>query len=96
MSLKTALTAAAVIALSIPVMAGPAAAASAQQQIAMCTDALDEQGLAPAGDYRSKFVKSKGGAVKTVTIKIYAEGTPGSLTAKCKIKGGEVIAADIS
>ncbi len=99
MSMKTAIRSTSIAIASVlvaaPLAVTPAFAASAQQQIAMCTKALDAQGLTKAGEYRSKFVKSKGGAVKTITLKIYPQNGSGSLTAKCRIKGGSVISANL-
>lgn len=78
----------------IAVFAAPTAAvaADADAEVALCAAAADAQGIAAAQDYRAKFLKSKGGAVKTITIKLVpAAGDAASITAECKIKRGEVL-----
>ena len=77
-------------------MPAPAFAASFDEQVALCAAAADEQGIAAADAYRAKFVKSKGGGVQTVTIKLVPEaGETESITAECKIKRGEVIGVTV-
>lgn len=67
-------------------------ASSADDQVALCASAADAEGIAAAADYRAKFLKSKGGAVKTVTIKLVPfTDDADSITAQCRIKRGEVI-----
>ncbi|HOP20011.1 MAG TPA: hypothetical protein PLV61_08165 [Parvularculaceae bacterium] len=74
----------------------PAFAASADEQVSLCAAAADAQGIAATDAYRAKFMKSKGGAVQTVTIKLVPEaGESESITAECKIKRGEVIGVTV-
>lgn len=78
------------------VVATPAFAADTTTQVELCAAALDAKGLASAGDYRAKFLKTKGGAVQTVTVKLLptADGAD-SIEAECQIKRGEVIDATV-
>lgn len=80
------------------ILAVPATAfaASVDEEVALCAAALDAEGVAPADQYRAKFVKSKGAAVKTVTVKLVpiADGVE-ALEAKCRIKRGQVIDASV-
>lgn len=79
---------------TIAIFALPTAAfaADADGEVALCAAAADAEGIAAIDDYRAKFLKSKGGAVKTVTILLVpAVGDDASITAQCKIKRGEVI-----
>lgn len=75
--------------------AAPAFAGEREDQVNLCASAIDAQGLAKAGDYRAKFVKAKGGAAQTVTIKLIPTADGDSLTAECLIKKGEVTEATI-
>ncbi len=75
--------------------AAPAFAGEREEQVTMCASALDVQGLAKAGDYRAKFVKAKGGAAQTVTIKLIPNADGPSITGECLIKKGEVTSATI-
>jgi hypothetical protein len=75
--------------------AAPARASDLNTQVSLCAAALDEQGLAGADEYRAKFLKTKGGATKTVTVRMIAVGNGDSLTAECQIRRGEVIGAEI-
>lgn len=67
-------------------------AASVDSQVALCAAAAESEGVATADEYRVKFLKSRGGAVKTVTIKLIplAEDSD-AVTAQCRIRRGEVI-----
>lgn len=71
---------------------GAALATSTADQISLCAAALDEQGLAAAADYRPKFVKSKGGSVKKITVR-FIPTTNGAeaIEAECEIRRGEVV-----
>lgn len=90
--MKTAIAFAALAAASA--FAGPAFASSeANAQVNLCAAALDAQGVAAAGDYDARFQKSKGSAVKTVTIKLIPIAGGASIVAECQIKRGEVIEA---
>lgn len=78
--------------VAILALPGLAFAADADTQVALCAAAADAQGVASADDYRAKFLKSKGGAVKTVTIKLIPiADSADAITAQCRIKRGEVI-----
>jgi len=67
-------------------------AADVSGQVALCAAAADAEGIAAADAYRAKFLKSKGGAVTTVTIKLVPiADDAGTITAECRIKRGEVI-----
>lgn len=91
--MKALLTALAASALVLS--AAPAFAGEREDQVTLCASAIDAQGLAKQGDYRAKFVKAKGGAVQTVTIKLIPTAEGASLTAECLIKKGEVTEAAI-
>ncbi len=91
--MKALLTAFAASALVLT--AAPAFAGERENQVALCASAIDAQGLAKADDYRAKFVKAKGGAAQTVTIKLIPNAAGDSLTAECLIKKGEVTQATI-
>lgn len=91
--MKALLTAFAASALVLA--ADPAFAGEREDQVSLCASALDAQGLAKQGDYRAKFVKAKGGAAQTVTIKLIPNAEGQSLTAECLIKKGEVAEAAI-
>jgi hypothetical protein len=91
--MKALLTAFAASALVLS--AAPAFAGEREDQVNLCASAIDAQGLAKSGDYRAKFVKAKGGAAQTVTIKLIPNAEGDSLTAECLIKKGEVTEAAI-
>lgn len=91
--MKALLTAVAASALVLS--AAPAFAGEREAQVDLCAAALDTQGLAKQGDYRAKFVKAKGGAAQTVTIKLIPNGEGPTMTAECLIKKGEVTEAAI-
>lgn len=74
-------------------LSAPANAASAGDQVAMCSGALVAQGLASPTD-RARLLKTRGGAVKTVTLRL-VDLTGSSKTASCKIQRGEVLEAKI-
>ncbi|GAB4527891.1 MAG: hypothetical protein Kow00133_16760 [Amphiplicatus sp.] len=71
-------------------LTAPALATSVDDQVALCAAALDAEGIAAADAYRARFVKSRGGAAKTVRVKMIPLGEGESITAECKIKRGEV------
>jgi len=75
--------------------AAPAFAGEREDQVTLCASALDAQGLAKADDYRAKFVKAKGGAAQTVTIKLIPNAEGPTMTGECLIKKGEVTTATI-
>ena len=89
------LAAAAAVLTYSALAAAPAQASDLNAQVALCASALDEQGVAAAGDYRAKFLKTKGGATKTVTVRMIPLGEGDSLTAECQIRRGEVIGVDL-
>jgi hypothetical protein len=91
--MKALLTAFAASALVLS--AAPAFAGEREDQVNLCASAIDAQGLAKTGDYRAKFVKAKGGAAQTVTIKLIPTTEGDALTAECLIKKGEVTEAAI-
>jgi hypothetical protein len=91
--MKALLTAFAASALVLS--AAPAFAGEREAQVDLCAAALDAQGLAKQGDYRTKFVKAKGGAAQTVTIKLIPNAEGPTMTAECLIKKGEVTEATI-
>ncbi|MEM9705350.1 MAG: hypothetical protein AAF850_04655 [Pseudomonadota bacterium] len=74
--------------------ASVASANSTQEQLSMCASALEEAGVASSTDYRSRFKGLRGGATKTLTLRMIAisEGKE-SFDAVCKIRRGEVIEA---
>lgn len=72
-------------------MSPPASAATLAEEIALCAAAADAEGLAPAGDYRPKFVDSRGGAAKRVTIELIPYDGGEVLTAECRMRRGEVL-----
>lgn len=81
-------------ALAVSAVARPAAAYASESgdQVALCAAALDAKGVATADSYRAKFLKSKGGAVKTVTVRLIplADGVE-AIEAECQIRHGEVV-----
>jgi hypothetical protein len=91
--MKALLTAFAASALVLS--AAPAFAGEREDQVTLCASAIDAQGLAKTGDYRAKFVKAKGGAAQTVTIKLIPNAEGPTMTAECLIKKGEVTEAAI-
>lgn len=78
--------------LAVGAQLSTASASEAGDQVALCAAALDAQGIASADGYRAKFLKSKGGAMKTVTVKMIpvADGLE-AIEAECQIRRGEVI-----
>ena len=73
-------------------LSASAQATSFDEQVALCAAALDDQGIAAAADYRPKFQKSKGGAVKRVTVKFVPTiDDAETIEAECRIRGGEVV-----
>lgn len=82
------------LAMTAAFVAAPATAfaASADEEVSLCAAAADANGIAAADAYRAKFIKSRGGAKKTVTIKLVpASGEAETITAECEIKRGEVL-----
>ena len=78
--------------IALPVFAASTAnAASTQEQIAMCADALDERGVAARGDYKPRFKSISGGGAKKLVLEMEptVEGDE-SVVAVCKIKRGKV------
>ncbi len=78
--------------IAIAGLPSTAFASEAGDQVALCAAALDDQGIASTDDYRAKFLKSKGGAMKTVTVKLVpvADGAD-AIEAECQIRSGEVV-----
>ncbi len=95
--LKTAVFASLLAVSPLALAATPAQAAGEVAQVELCAAALDAQGLAAASDYRAKFIKSKGGATKTVTVELIPMTSGGEVkTAECQIKRGEVTDVAVS
>lgn len=75
---------------------GAFAAQTENDQVSLCAAAFAADGTAPADQYRAKFVKSKGSAVKTVTIRLVPTESEGDAkTAECKIQRGEVVSKEV-
>ena len=94
-ALLTAFAASALALAAAPLLATPAFAGERENQVSLCASALDAQGLAKQDDYRAKFVKAKGGAAQTVTIKLIPNAEGPTMTGECLIKKGEVTEAAI-
>lgn len=87
---------AAALAAAISLQSGTAYAADANEEVALCTEALDAQGLAGADDYRAKFEGRRGGRVTRVTLRLIPnEDAAESLVAECEIRRGEVVSATV-
>lgn len=71
------------------------ALASTDRQVQLCAAALSEAGVAPAEGFRTKFLKAKGSAVQTITVRLIPISGGEGLTGECKIKAGEVIDAGL-
>ncbi len=69
--------------------------ASTDRQVQLCAAALSQAGVAPADSFRAKFLKARGGAVQTVTVRLIPISGGEGMTAECKIKAGEVIDAGL-
>jgi hypothetical protein len=82
------------VAFTAAIAAQPSTAFASEtgDQVALCAAALDAKGIAAADDYRAKFLKTKGGALKTVTVKMVpvSDGAA-AIEAECQIRSGEVI-----
>ncbi len=85
----------AIAASSLALAVTPAFAGERENQLELCANALDSQGLAALDAYRTKFVKAKGGAVQKIVMKLIPLADGPSLTAECLIKRGEVTSATI-
>jgi len=84
------LISAAIVALPM-FAAGAAHAASTQDQIAMCADALDERGVAARSEYQPRFKSIKGGGAKKLVLEMQPIAEGGErIVATCKIKRGKV------
>ncbi|MBI1393479.1 MAG: hypothetical protein GC152_12120 [Alphaproteobacteria bacterium] len=70
----------------------PANAASTSEQIALCVSALESKGIAPSGEYRSQFVKSRGASTKTLWIDLVPSSGE-TVSGVCKVRRGEVTEA---
>lgn len=81
--------AASAFALSI----APAYATSSTEQVSICGDALEA--VAPADQFKAKFLGIKGAALKTVTFKLTPVDGGDAQVAECKIKGETVVEAGI-
>jgi len=91
--MKNLLIAAAASAIALSL--APAYAATSSEQISLCSAALESQGIAPADQFRKKFVAIKGAALKTITFKLTPLAGGEDQTAECQIKRGEVVGATI-
>ncbi|MEL6361065.1 MAG: hypothetical protein AAFR21_08250 [Pseudomonadota bacterium] len=76
-------------------MTGVANATTSSEQVALCEIALVDEGLIDEEAYDARFVKTRGGGVKTVTVKLVPFDEGESKMAKCKIKRGEVTEATL-
>lgn len=85
----------AVAASAVVLSFAPAHAASSSEQISLCNTALEEQGVAPAEQFKKKFVRIKGAALKTITFKLLPLSGGEAQTAECQIRGENVVAAQI-
>ncbi|MEO1013717.1 MAG: hypothetical protein AAFX08_00875 [Pseudomonadota bacterium] len=73
---------------SVAAFATPALASTAKN-VNLCVAAMEREGIAPSGEYRSKFVKSRGASVKTLFIDLIPrEGE--TVNGKCKVARGKV------
>ena len=82
-------------AIVVVIMAvAPAFAATPAEHANMCASALESEDLVPQGDYRLRFVKSRGASVKTITIKLIPDSGD-AVTGVCKIRRGDVIKASL-
>lgn len=81
------------IASTLAFVALPATAfAGETEDVALCAAALDAKGVAAADAFRPKFLKSKGAAVRRISVlMIPTGGDAASIEAECAIKRGEVI-----
>jgi len=73
----------------------PANASSTQDQIALCASALQAQGLAPADEFRTKFVSLKGASVRTLKVKLIPTSGGETKVAECRIQGDTIVDATI-
>lgn len=79
-------------ALALVAIPTTASAASVGDDVALCAAALDAKGVATASDFRAKFLKSRGAAVRRVSVlMIPTASDKQSIEAECQIKKGEVI-----
>ncbi|MEM6536160.1 MAG: hypothetical protein AAF668_00365 [Pseudomonadota bacterium] len=75
-------------AVSLVAFAVPANA-STSKQIGMCVSAMKEAGIAPSGEFKTKFVKSRGASTKTLILDLIpASGS--KVTNSCKVARGKV------
>ncbi len=84
-------SAAAAIALGL----APAFASSTQDQVTLCASELSSQGLAPADQFRAKFVSLKGASLRTLKLKLIPVDGGDAKVAECRIKGDTVVEATI-
>ena len=68
----------------------PAHALTASKQVELCAAALDAQELAAADDYNVKFVSTRGGGAKRVTVELSPKDGGEAMRAECRIKRGAV------
>jgi len=70
----------------------PAMAKSTSELLEMCVVAMDETKLASSQDYRAKLKKSRGGALKKLTIELVpVNGDGESKTVVCQVRRGNVV-----
>ncbi|MEO1135338.1 MAG: hypothetical protein AAFW68_01855 [Pseudomonadota bacterium] len=77
------------IAVTTALFAGPAFASGWTKNVDICAAAAESEGVVEAGDYRAKFVRGSGAAVKTVAIELIPNNGD-AVTAECRIRRGEV------
>ena len=82
-------------AATLAIGAAPAFASSTQDQITLCASELSTQGLAPADQFRAKFVSLKGASLRTLKLKLIPVDGGDSKLAECRIKGDTVVEATI-
>ncbi|MCB2112683.1 MAG: hypothetical protein KDD85_03950 [Parvularculaceae bacterium] len=82
-------------AAALAIGTAPAFASSTQDQISLCTSELSTQGLAPADQFRAKFVSLKGASLRTLKLKLIPVDGGDSKVAECRIKGDTVVEATI-
>ncbi len=73
---------------SAAAVATPALASTAKH-VNLCVAEMKKEGIAPSGDFRSKFVKSRGASTKTLFIDLIPSDGD-TVNGKCKVSRGKV------
>ena len=77
---------------SSPLVATQAMAASTDQLVDMCIEAMDDQSIAKADENRTKLKKIRGGGLKRLTLNVMPlSGDGASMVVECHVRGGEVV-----